>query len=128
VPILVPTYSISYAQPAPLKQEQGEEDPLVREVRLLREELRLARGGQAAPEKPETLNLGSLLGSKCIRCHSGETPKAGLSLVDAKGQLPVMSVAERNRIIRRVQARTMPPPKEGALTDAEIKVLTEGLK
>lgn len=128
VPVLVPTYALSYQPPAPLREAVTEEDPLVREVRLLREELRAARGLPEKIPEPQTVTLGRLLAAKCIKCHAGPEPKAGLLLVDAKGNLPVLSVAERQRIVRRVSARSMPPKEAGVLSESEIKVLVDGLK
>ena len=108
--IQVPTYSISY-------------DPgtsaLIDELRGIREELRLMRGGQ-----PQALTVGNIFSSRCASCHAGPVSKAsgaGITLLDASGKMPEFSVLEKRAIRAAVISDRM--PKGGKpLTADEKKV------
>ena len=78
--------------------------------------------------------LHPIFKARCLQCHSGAKPAAGLSLNtmaevlkgSTNGPVIVEGFSERSLLVRRVANRTMPPPGMGkALADTEIASFRE---
>ncbi|MDX1983052.1 MAG: DUF1553 domain-containing protein, partial [Bryobacteraceae bacterium] len=79
-------------------------------------------------------DLHPIFKSRCIQCHGGKTPAAGLSLHTTadvlkggtNGPVVVEGFSERSLLIRRVANHTMPPPGSGKpLSESEIRAMRE---
>ena len=78
--------------------------------------------------------LHPLFQARCVQCHGGPKPAAGLSLntLDqvlkggTNGPVIVEGFSERSLLIRRLASATMPPPGTGnALNETEIRAIRE---
>jgi hypothetical protein len=92
-----------------------------------------------ASEKPERTNSGigftsdvlPLFQAKCLRCHSGKTPKAELDLSTfagvlkggESGQVVVPGKPQESLLLEKVQTGAMPPGKKNRLSEAEVQTL-----
>ncbi|MBL8174194.1 MAG: DUF1553 domain-containing protein [Bryobacterales bacterium] len=79
-------------------------------------------------------NVAPLLKARCVACHGANKPAAGLDLSTSAGLLkgsingPVIveGFSGRSVLIRRISAKTMPPPNAGKpLSEAESNLIKE---
>ncbi|MBS1824227.1 MAG: DUF1553 domain-containing protein [Acidobacteria bacterium] len=79
-------------------------------------------------------NVAPLLKARCVACHGNNKPAMGLDLSTSAGVLkgsingPVIveGFSDRSVLIRRISAKTMPPPAAGKpLTEAESNIIKE---
>lgn len=125
--VAVPAYGAGYAPP----QQTADAETLrqlLEEIRAMRAELRAAL--QQAQQQPQAVDAGALAGSVCARCHQASQADArggGFVMVEDDGSLSVLSLEHRNRIRRRIENGSMPPPRSASrpLTDGEKKSLVE---
>jgi mono/diheme cytochrome c family protein len=74
-----------------------------------------------------------LLQAKCVRCHVGPSPKAGLDLSTFAGALkgsesgPVIvpGKPDDSLLVQKIRAGKMPPIKNERLTDAEVRIVEQ---
>jgi mono/diheme cytochrome c family protein len=86
--------------------------------------------GQANAPKLEQ-DVISVFALHCTKCHSGESPKAGLDLSNAAGVMrggsngPTVTsgVPDASLLFQRISKRTMPPASEKPLADDEIELV-----
>ena len=110
----------------------GEPDPTLKEIlvelRKLNANVEALRGTQV-PAEPRPLSLKALVTARCAGCHSEKvaaTKGGDFVLLDAKGQVVPLSVAEKKRIVREVTADRM-PKVGGLLSEVEKNALQEFL-
>ena len=75
-----------------------------------------------------------MLAAKCVHCHGGAKPAAGLDLatltgvLDGSGSGPVIveGASDKSPLVRRIMSGSMPPPGAGArVTEAELQSLRQ---
>jgi mono/diheme cytochrome c family protein len=145
------SYSAVYAPPTPgpqnpaLAPPQAQQSPndMARVLQALegigKRLDALERGGkppvvvpqQAPPQKPDEQPISALqvISAKCASCHSDKVAAdkgAGLALI-ADGKLAEVSARQKNKVIGRSYAGTMPPKDSGipALTDPEVGAVVD---
>lgn len=120
---------------------QGD-DPVLRELRALRQEVDRLRGANGSPPEagpspqpgsnPTTPTAGTangvaVLNASCIKCHDAvkaDTLGGGFQL-SKEGKLVTVTNADKARVKRFLDTGRMPPRSEKPLTDAEKSALLE---
>jgi hypothetical protein len=65
-------------------------------------------------------DIAPLFKAHCIKCHNGDDPQGGLDLTSLEslvkgsdeGQVVINGLAEKSVLLKKIEARQMPPPKE----------------
>lgn len=116
VPVVYP--QILYAAGQGLEIEAAVTKALRRELQAIRQEIAIPQRASVPPLPAEPRNI---LMEKCGKCHSGATPKAGLT-IDGVTSMPCESVLES---LRQIKDDKM--PKGGVLSPEEKGLLMEAL-
>ena len=88
------------------------------------------QGVKPAPPGP-TLSGLAVLNLKCASCHMAGRllPEQRFTLLDAKGNLALLTDSQKKKLLVRTYSQTMPPPLNSAgipaVTDAEFGSLVE---
>lgn len=121
--VLVPTYNARYGADA------GEMREMLTELRAIKLEIQLLRqlnGGR--PSSPPS-SVRGLFELRCASCHAEPVAAAKggeFVLLTEKGDVAMLSPADKRRIMREVKGARM--PKGGpALNDAELRFLEDAL-
>lgn len=116
VPVVYP--QVYYQAGQGLEIEAAVAKALRRELQAIRQEIAMPQRATAPPPPADPRNI--LMG-KCGKCHSGATPKAGLT-IDGVTAMPCESVLES---LRQIKDDKM--PKGGVLSPEEKGLLMEAL-
>ena len=114
VVVQVPTYSVSY---------NSDTAAIVAELRAIRRELEAMRGGS------QPLSLAGVFSQRCASCHASgvsASKGAGISLLDAAGKVPPLSVLEKRAIKKAI--RTNMPKGDKPLDKVEIDFIDKELQ
>lgn len=133
VPVFVPvaTYTASYIHP----QQHHSDSSIVNELKLLRQAVEKLNQDDVSPvvgtPKATEGNLQVALQNSCVKCHFDGTAVdkgGGFVIFDKEGKIAQLTPADKARIQKRVNAGSMPPKAEKALTDGEKKLVVEFFK
>lgn len=123
VPIYVPTYSVTYADPSAALAEEVKS--LRAEIQQLREPARLKAEKTAAPAPAAEVNGLAVLKNQCARCHEKAVARikgADFVLLDGD-KVAKLDAIEALMVLLAVTRDDM--PKGGKLTQAEKKAIAD---
>src|SRR5437870_12033970 len=96
-----------------------------------------ATGVARTAEPPQfESHFATVVIKNCLACHGRDDPKGGLDLTRREGLLKggrsgravVPGMPDESLLIERVTQGTMPPKKQGPLTEADVARLTAWVK